>query len=225
MLGASRSLSRPSFPYISLQTGGYIDLQDFIDPNLENFESTDIPPNMQTIFQSHRTYVSEIEMYEDGMPVGTDVLCDHRNVVQWHIMSLLPSAQLDPSHARKFPLYESCRLALIIFGVGVTFPLPPQSAPLVTLGRMLKAELQTYHKGTQDVPVSGRSLYLWSLTLGGIAATGSSERDWFVDRLQLHTACHGISTWDDFEKQLESVLWLHGACALAAKLIWDEIMI
>ncbi len=138
MLGASRSLSRPSFPYISLQTGGFLDLQDVIDPNIDPFESNHMPPEMQTIFQCHRKYVSEVEMYEDGMPVGIDMLCDHRNIIQWHIMSLLPSAQLGSSNASTYPLYEACRLALIIFGIGVAFPLPPQSAPLVTLGRMLK---------------------------------------------------------------------------------------
>lgn len=224
MLGASRSLSRPSFPYISLQTGGFLDLQDIIDPNIDLFKSTHMPTEMQTIFQCHRTYISEVEIYEDGMPVGTDMLCDHRNIIQWHIMSLLPSTQLGSSHASTFPLYEACRLALIIFGVGVAFPLPPQSAPLVTLGRMLKIELKAYHQETKDIPPSARSLYVWILTLGGIAATGSSEREWFVDKLQLHTACHGISIWDDFETELKSTLWLSSACTLPGKLIWDEVM-
>ncbi|KAJ5391514.1 hypothetical protein N7509_007004 [Penicillium cosmopolitanum] len=147
-------------------TRDFIDLQDVIDPNINAFESTHMPPEMKTIFQCHRTYVSEVEMYEDGMQVGTDMLCDHRNTIQWHIMSLLPSTQLGSSHASTYPLYEACRLALIIFGVGVTFPLPPQSAPLATLGRMLKIELQAYYEEAKEVPPSARSLYVWILTLG-----------------------------------------------------------
>lgn len=179
---------------------------------------------MQVIFRSQQTYLSEIEMYDDGVQVGTDVLCDHRNIIQWHIMSLLPSVQLGSSHAHLYPLYEACRLALIIFGIGVTFPLPPQSTPLVTVSRMLKIELQSCHHFAQNLPLSALGLYLWILTLGGIAATDSLERGWFIDRLKYHIACHGPATWHDFELELRSILWLDRACQSAGKLIWNEIM-
>jgi len=179
---------------------------------------------MQDILQSQRIYVSEVEMYEDGVQIGTDLLCDHRNIIQWHIMSLLPLVQLDSSHAITYPLYESCRLALIIFGVGVTFPLPPQSTPLKTLGRMLKLELQLHQHEAQNSSPSALNLYMWILTLGCITTTNSPERDWFIDQLRLHIACHGPSTWNDFRAELKSILWLDSACGMAGKIIWNDVM-
>lgn len=192
--------------------------------DIEPFKSTHMPLQMQDIFHFQRTYVNEVEMYEDGMHIATDVLCDHRNLIQWHIMSLLPSTQLGESHADAYPLYEACRLALIVFAVGVTFPLPPQSAPLETLARMLKIELQSYNKASKTIPPEALSLYLWILTLGGIAATGSADRGWFTDKLKIHTTCYGPSTWQDFETELKSVLWLERACGLGGRLMWNEVM-
>ena len=224
ILGASRSLSRPSFPFVSLRTGGFLGLQDIIGTHIKPFQSNQIPTHMQSILQSQRIYVSEIEMYEDGVQIGIDLLCDHRNIIQWHIMSLLPSIQLDSSHAITYPLYESCRLALIIFGVGVTFPLPPQSTPLKTLGRMLKLELQSHNCEAPDLSPSALDLYLWILTLGCIAAIDSPERAWFIDQLRVRIAYHGPSTWHDFQAELKSILWLDSACGMPGKIIWNDVM-
>ncbi|KAJ5082673.1 hypothetical protein N7532_011716 [Penicillium argentinense] len=224
VLGASRSLSRPSFPYISVQTGGHLILQDIINPHTERFSSPHIPPEMQDIFRAQLTYVTEIEMYEDGIPISRDVLCDHRNLIQWHIMSLIPSGQLGSSHSGLYPLYEASRLALIIFGVGVSFPLPPQSAPLVTLARMLKLELQSYHRSVQEIPISAVSLYTWILMLGCIAATGSAERKWYINSMGAHVVFYGPITWYEFKIELKSILWLERACDQPGELVWNEVM-
>jgi hypothetical protein len=93
-----------------------------VDPNL--IAELPITYDMQEIFRAARAYFALVDKYQDGIHVALDTLADCRNLIQWHIMSLLPGSQLGTRLMDAYPLYESCRLALVIMGVGVVFPLP-----------------------------------------------------------------------------------------------------
>lgn len=168
--------------------------------------------------------MSLVERFIDGMsvvPESATILCDSRNSLQWHIMSLPPASHLGSVGSHATQSYEIYRIALMIFGVGVIFPLPPQSAPLPELVRLLQLELQSS-------PSSGSrtNIHLWCLFMGGIAATGTQERKWFVDELRRyceHDASVSISTWDEARVILKSVLWLDIACNSGGKDLWNEV--
>jgi hypothetical protein len=192
------------------------------NPKSEITDGNHVIPEMQSIFRSLRIYVELVETYQDGIQMGMDTLCDYRNVIQWHIMSLLPSTQLGSAHVAFYPLYEACRLALIAFGVGITFPLPPQAAPLASLARMLQLELQIYRQATKNDPLEVQMLFGWCLVVGGVTGKGSSERSWYASRVQLYASSRGLSSWHELKAELRDVLWFDDACDLAGKMLWDE---
>lgn len=193
-------------------------------PKSEVSEGEHVIPEMQKIFRGLRIYIELIEAYQDGIQMGMDTLCDYRNVVQWYIMSLLPSSQLGTAHTSFYPLYETCRLALVTFGVGITFPLPPQTAPLSTLARMLQIELQIYSQSVQNQSLEVQKLYGWCLMMGGIAAKLSSKRSWYANKLKMYATSRDLSTWHEMRMELREVLWLDSACDLAGNMLWDEAM-
>lgn len=200
-------------------------IDDFLEhPKSEISEGEHVMPEMQRIFRSLRIYLELIETYQDGIQMGMDTLCDYRNVIQWHIMSLLPSSQLGSAHVSFYPLYECCRLALVTFGIGIVFPLPPQNAPMASLARMLQVELQAYSQGVQDESPEVQKLYGWCLMMGGIAAKSSSQRSWYADKLKLYGTSRGLSTWREMKMELGAILWLHSACDVAGKMMWEEAM-
>lgn len=187
-------------------------------------------PEMFLTFQDARAYVSLVERFIDGIGVVAEsatILCDSRNSLQWHIMSLPPASQLGAIASHVTQSYETYRIALMIFGVGVVFPLPPQSAPLPKLVRLLRLELQSSPGIRTELSSSSAksNIHLWYLFMGGIAATGTQEREWYVDELRRfceHDAV-SISTWDEAREILKSVLWLDTACDSGGKDLWNEI--
>lgn len=172
--------------------------------------------------------MSLVERFIDGIGVFADaatILCDSRNSLQWHIMSLAPASQLGIVPSDVTPGYETYRIALMIFGVGVVFPLPAQSAPLPKLVRLLQLELQSSPGSRTELPSIRSNIHLWCLFMGGIAATGTQEREWFVAELRRfceHDAV-SISTWDEVRVILKSVLWLDTACDSGGKDLWGTI--
>jgi hypothetical protein len=188
-------------------------------------------PEMYLTFQDARAYMSLVERFIDGIeisPNSATILCDSRNSVQWHIMSLLPASQLEAVAPHVIQSYETYRISLIIFSVGVIFPLQPQSAPLQKLVKLLQLELQSCAGSSRELSSSSSSstgfdIHLWCFFMGGIAATGTQERTWFVDELRRVYEHDAVSTWDEVRVILKSVLWLDSACDSAGKDLWNEI--
>ncbi|KAJ5890523.1 uncharacterized protein N7473_006751 [Penicillium subrubescens] len=231
VLGASRLLSPPLFSYICIHEGEYLTLRDIIDsqhpvptvdPNL--IAELPITYDMQEIFRAARAYFALVDKYQDGIHVPLDTLADCRNLIQWHIMSLLSGSQLGARLIDAYPLYESCRLALVILGVSVIFPLPPQSAPLLELSRMLQAELQSTKDFAKVYSSVSTKLVYWCLVLGGIAATGSSERRWYVEEIRRLAGPYGLREWDSMKQDLKTILWLDRACDFGGRLLWEEAL-
>ncbi|KAL2861794.1 hypothetical protein BJX68DRAFT_251642 [Aspergillus pseudodeflectus] len=238
ILSASRSLSRPIFPFVPLQSVAPPTLQDtiniqehIIDSGPDILLSLQVTEEMHSVFCAARVYVSIVDAYQQGsaLAMHSAAICDHRNLLQWQIMSLPPVNELGSVIDGLCPMYEPCRLALIILGVGVVFPLPAETSPLVEASRMLQIALQAYSYstpslGSQSTVASLEVLrvYCWCVVLGGIASTGSHERVWFVHELRQVAAAIPVSSWSELHFVLRSILWFDEACSSAGKELFME---
>ncbi|KAL2839505.1 hypothetical protein BJY01DRAFT_219241 [Aspergillus pseudoustus] len=243
ILAASRLLSRPRLPFVALGNDHPLSILQYTRDSASdasNEVDLDVPPSviatpeMHEAFQAARAYMTLIERFLGGAYLGaqyTQALCDARNFVQWHIMSLLPATQVSSLTVQNTWISESCRLALVIFGIGVIFPLPPQSAPLLELVKLLQRHFPP--RSANDDPTSAGGLsfsdnglqktLLWCLVMGGIAAFNTRERGWFVDELRFLSAENGLLTWREIRPLLKAVLWFDCACDRGGEKLWDEV--
>ena len=168
-----------------------------------------------------KIYTSTLEKYIEGDISGPNprMICDQRNLIQYHLMSFPPARSLTGAN----PFYEVCRISAIIYSVGVTFPLPGAGAPFASLARTLKTELQVLGPCC-DWPSLDANILVWLLTLGGIAATGLSERKWFVVALARQARRALLCQWQELKQALKATLWLDSACDRAGEQLWTEVM-
>jgi hypothetical protein len=177
------------------------------------------------VFQLMKAFMSIIEKYHDGSITKPDLcrISNQRNFIQHRLLSLPPAAILDADFRKNHPVYEICRLAALVFSVSAIFPLPVQTAPLPTLVKLLQAELQDSGLKSDWWFPDAAGVLIWALTLGGIAATGTPNRTWFVAALAYLSAYRGLSNWQDLELILDRVLWLDSACGLGGQHLWEEV--
>jgi hypothetical protein len=177
------------------------------------------------VFQAMKAYTSIIEKYQEGSTTEPDMcrISNQRNFVHYRLLSLSPAGKLDQDFCKTHPIYEICRLAGLIFGIGVIFPLPTQTAPLPTLVRLLQAELQESSLESHCWSPDTVRVLIWVLTLGGIAATGLPNRTWFVAALGRVTTYSGLSSWRDLKPVLNRILWLDSACEFGGQQLWEEV--
>jgi hypothetical protein len=177
------------------------------------------------VFQAMKAYITIVERYQQGCMVEPDMcqLSDQRNLIQYHLLSLSSAREFGQNFSQNCPVYEICRLAGLIFSIGVIFPLPAQTAPFQTLVRLLQVELQRLNLESTWCTPDGRRVLIWALTLGSIAAAGFPEKTCFVAALGKLVVHYGLSRWRDLKQVLESILWLDTACDSAAQQLWDEI--
>lgn len=183
-----------------------------------------VTPQMAEAFQAAHTY---IHIAKSNMSGTTDQarLADQRNLTQYTLLSLLPANDLISyfSHPTQAPTYEACRLAGLIFGVGVIFPIPAQNTPLHDLAYKIQAVLRQPDSSTLWSSPNTRIPLIWILTLAAIAATDTPARAWFVSALGETTRRSGISSWPALKTVLEMMLWLDTACDDAANALWFEV--
>ncbi|KAL3440821.1 hypothetical protein BJX65DRAFT_300179 [Aspergillus insuetus] len=222
IIDATKSLSRPHFPFISLQPGETKALHDIVHGYREIAHGDDIlwtavVWQMREVFQGLRVFGRIIQQYAyDGtLRVNEHTLCDYRNLLQWHLRRVI---------VRIYPIYEACRLALMTSGAGVTFPLPPEDAPMDRLVERLKIEVEAY-KGIipSKTPATLRFNY-WCLFSGGMASQAGEQRSWFTAELKACSILHGVQKWTEVKTMLESILWIECACEEAGKQFWRYAM-
>ncbi|GFF44365.1 hypothetical protein IFM51744_05791 [Aspergillus udagawae] len=235
LLTASILLSQPAFEYIPFHEPrqgltlqellGYTSLD--VELGFGRLRQIGFTLEMADIFQALRVYTNIVIEHMQGSQPNPDLslVCDQRNLVQYHLLSL-PSARSLPSW---FPtphhqaVYEACRLAALIYAVGVTFPLPFQCSPFPRLAKLLQEVLQTPDAPSLWTHPQAQVTLLWVLTLGGIAAENRPERDWFVHTLGQAASHNGIYSWPDLKAVLEFMLWYDTACDRAGYALWLEV--
>ncbi|OQE35236.1 hypothetical protein PENCOP_c014G00474 [Penicillium coprophilum] len=176
-------------------------------------------PQMAEAFQAVHTY---IEIIKAGPQHDISLLADRRNLTQHTLLCLTPASDLFFSHPTHAATYEACRLAALIFGVGVLFPIPAQNTPLNKLARLIRSLLLQPSSSEIWSSPSTRLALIWVLTLGGIAANDAPERVWFVSTLGDVARKTGLNSWVSIKSIIGSMLWYDAACDLAAETLWQE---
>lgn len=122
---------------------------------------------------------------------------------------------------KSIALYESIRHAAFIYSAAVTFPLPALSGHFHTLAEILQKLLEAskFDSCWRHYPKT----LLWILILGGIAASDTKERDWFVKSISIVAKILKIGTWEEVTEIVESFLWLESACGFGGRILWADV--
>lgn len=223
--------TRPGFAFWPLDASrngiSLRDLLGFAPSDVEHgfgrLQDIGVTPQMAEAFQAAFTYINIIR---SSVANGYDVslLADQRNLTEHTLLSLLPASDIPTafSHPTQATTYDICRLAALIFGVGVIFPIPAQNTPLKSLAQQIQSLLRRPTASAMWSSPSNRIPLIWALTLGGIAATDAPERAFFVSALDETARRSGLTSWPDIRRALEMMLWYDVACDEAAELLWFE---
>ena len=176
-------------------------------------------------------YTNILCAYHEGiLHVPGVVIADSRNVLQHRLLDLPTIKELPHSYGANLSgdsispnlyAYEACRLAALIYGVMVTYPLPrSQHARGIALNA-LKELL-----GNVDLLSQGphaAKLYFWCLVISSIGAYDNDDRAWFILQTKELVAALDIRSWDEAERNLHMFAWLKCACSVAGRALWAEL--
>lgn len=197
--------------------------QSDVDYGFGRLQGIGVTPQMAEALQGAHAYIGIVRTclassYEPSL------LADQRNLAQFTILSLPPVADIQTcfSQPSQGATYEACRLAALIFGVGVIFPIPAQNSPLDSLARQLQSALLQPTASTLWLSPHTRIPLLWILTLGGIAARDTTVRSFFASALGHSARRSGLSSWSHLKQRLEIMLWFDLACDEAGESLWQE---
>ncbi|KAJ5853208.1 hypothetical protein N7534_005751 [Penicillium rubens] len=194
-----------------------------VDQGFARLQEIGATRQMAEAFQAVHTYIGIIKASPNSTK-DVPLLTDQRNITQHTLLCLSPASDLHSffSHPTHAATYEACRLAALVFGVGVIFPIPAQDTPLNTLARLIRSVLLQPTSTDLWSSPSTRLPLIWVLTLGGIAANGIPERAWFASALGDITRRTGLNSWASVKAVLASMLWYDAACDTAAETLWQE---
>ncbi|RAL04298.1 uncharacterized protein BO80DRAFT_484653 [Aspergillus ibericus CBS 121593] len=181
---------------------------------------------VEVLYAMH-IYTKVVEEHLKAHLVNPDysLIADQRNLTHHTLLSLPAASQLDgfAAYQPQEIIYEACRIAALVFGVGVVFPLPAQSTPLAQLAKLIQNVLQISDLASTWNHPQARIALFWVLMMGGIAADDQPERSWFVHVLSQAAASHGIGSWSDARKLLGLMVWYDRACDRAGSDLWTEV--
>ncbi|KAE8348813.1 hypothetical protein BDV28DRAFT_161018 [Aspergillus coremiiformis] len=226
----------PVFPFFPLQgSRKNVQLRDLlgytmadVDRHYGRLRQIGLTEELMELFHAMDVYMGFVDAYLKGDHLKPDyaLLADQRNLVQYTLLSLPAASQLSGFtgyHQRQEIIYEACRLAACIYGAGVVFPLPPQSTPLAKLSGLLRGVLKTPDCLAVWEQPHARVTLLWVLALGGIAAEGTAEREWYVSMLMRTARYSHITCWADLRAIVMLLPWYDGACDDAGNNLWLEV--
>jgi hypothetical protein len=146
---------------------------------------------------------------------------DRRNSVQHQLMSLPSGEELREEGVTSICLYESIRHAIFIYSAAVTFPLPALSGHFHRLASILQALLEPskFDPCWRHCPKT----LLWILVLGGIAASDTRERGWFVRNVRIIAKMLKVVSWEQVVEVMEGFLWLDSACDAGGEILWAQV--
>ncbi|KAL5366673.1 hypothetical protein BJX96DRAFT_44540 [Aspergillus floccosus] len=186
-----------------------------------------ITPELIDAYQAMHVYTNIVDGHLRKNPSKIDeaLLADQRNMVHYTMLSLPTASQIDgfSGYNNREIIYEACRLAGLIFSVGVILPLPAQSTPLTQLATLIKAVMQFFNTATIWSHPHARMTLLWVLMLGGIAAENMPERAWYVSILRQAACENGVASWADMRNVLSNILWWDIACDQPGHNLWLEV--
>ncbi|OAG40682.1 hypothetical protein AYO21_05178 [Fonsecaea monophora] len=162
-------------------------------------------------------------------PEWSDIILQ-RNAVQNKLLWLKPSTHEE--FVKAGTLNNITRLAANIFSDMVLFPLSPATGIKPRLAGELRRCLRTLP--ILDIEEYGppSEFFLWVLTLGGIAASFTRHRGWYIEKLaeyygEVLVLCKSGSgsesgSDDSILKRMRPFLWWADVCDRPARLLWAQ---
>ncbi|KAL4862080.1 hypothetical protein BDV12DRAFT_203388 [Aspergillus spectabilis] len=232
---SSTFLLSPVFPFVPLREDrkdktlqellGYT--STLVDQYSSHFQRLGLPIQLADIICAMNTFTELVERFKDERNCDPCLLSDQRNACQHALLSLCSVNQeigktlLSPYETT----YEACRLACLVYGVGVILPLPGQSTPLGRLANLIQGVLESSNSYAIWNGEQPEAALLWVLMLGGIAAEGFPNRFWYVEKLQKVISRSKIVSWPNMCRVLGSIAWWPSACSKPGHDLWVEVEI
>lgn len=195
--------------------------ENIIDP----ITNAGLPTDMEEILKDMRNYNAVINLYTQGLipQLGLANIADRRNFIQYRLCSLDPVYEFHELFVEAHRTYEPCRLAAMIYGMLVIYPLPAANRPFNRLCSLLKIALidSDIQSGTWQLCPE---MLLWVLVLGAMASRDLEQRPWFVDILRDTVNVLGIASWLNLKEIMVSIMWMDCVCDIGVHAVWDEVM-
>ncbi|CEL06808.1 hypothetical protein ASPCAL09980 [Aspergillus calidoustus] len=234
---SSTFLLHPVFPWIPLEMSrknktmqellGYRDAD--IDRYYVQHQHLGLSRSIAEILCAMNTYTNLVDQAQRGH-YDLSLLADQRSIVHYTLLCLPPAAphQTDPnSNISQAPplqpqdiIYEALRLACLIYSVGIVLPIPPQSSPIMNLAELLRNVLSNPNHPSLWTTPQAQVALLWILTLGGIAATHTPHRSWYIERLCRVVEHHKIASYEHLSRYLAMLAWYPVACDTPGMELW-----
>jgi hypothetical protein len=231
VLSATQNLSKPYWPQLASDAKsitnlnitklqgvnhigeGFLDIGDFV-----------LSDDALGVLQALAAHTAAVESYTCGREATSDLatLIDQRNSIQYRLLCLPTAGELNTELVNSPSVYESVRLTALIYSVAVTFPLPLSTSPILKLVFRLKLILAKTSAERNCKRVHG--VLFWCLMIGGIAASNTEDRSWYVENLVILSAKLGFFTWRDVVSEMGRYLWLESACDSGGRDLWMEVL-
>ncbi len=268
VIRSTHNLSRPRFPlnqnfrHLSKNCNRHNCFGIVQDPQtLAPFDAADgvfqhsISNDLHEVLQDVRAWLKVLEIYCEGsLPSHTLALISiHRIIIQHKLLSTIAEGEDitsslsltagnmgDVKRTSETPNMDRLlQLALLIFALGVTFPVL-SDRPFAVLASTLKVQVE------HDLPALRqewlRLFGIWVCVLGGMAALQIQDaglRIWFVDAIyhigtmedestsdssQGSGFCMVFCSWAEMKAHISrTFVWYDDACEDGAQVLWDEV--
>ncbi|KAL6245360.1 hypothetical protein RBB50_007359 [Rhinocladiella similis] len=136
----------------------------------------------------------------------------YRNLIQYRLLSL----QETTGHA------ELCRLAVLIFGYGVIYPLARRKPLKVLVGR-LRREMESDEAKVSSC--TSTELMLWVAVMGAMAAGHTSTEEdeaFFISTVRTIVVHLQVRSLESLKAVMTKFLWLSPACDQGALELWTQ---
>ncbi|UZP43080.1 hypothetical protein NXS19_010896 [Fusarium pseudograminearum] len=208
--------------------------------HLSKLRELGLSADLDDVMRDMRIWVKVIEGYHFGLLANPDssLLTAHRDLIQQRLLATLPEEDgiLDitvlgesndaQGEAAEW-INELVQTALLIFSLGVTFPIP-YAPPYHRLSKRLKAQLERRMEEALELQLF--DLLTWLGVLGVLCSeqVGNDLRVWFVSFLGTVESRRAggcvARNWSTVVKEsLEPFLWSSVSCDEAAEAAWKEV--
>ena len=211
-------------------------------PVIQELKGLGVSDESLEVFMSLRAYTHRVHRYCTDLSVTQDLfrLGFQRNITQHQLLSLLPDSRyraprasedrrIEPQHLRNLDATASLRCTMIVYALGVTFPIFNKT-PIANAARKLKSCFEA------DLYLEYHDIAVWALLVGALGSihsdTDKGLKRWFVQKLasnEIDRWVRRLSTshcrpWPVIEALLiERYLWLSSACSAGGRQIWLEV--
>jgi hypothetical protein len=197
---------------------------------------------LRQVIYDMKTWVKIIEAYQCGSLRASDhsLLAAHRDLIQQRLLATLPEehdgvtiimAEGNEHGQDKLNSWinELIQTALLIFSLGVTFPIT-YAPPYHRLAKRLQDQIERHRAHAIDLGLY--DFLIWLSLLGVLCAeqVGDERRKWYIQHLittvieEKRTSTPKSRDWETVRQEsLEPFLWSTISCDTTAKVAWGEV--